>query len=70
MILRLLRRLSDLVARSPGLPVLAAVALILLNFLFQLLPDQAVIAWLADTHLCLHLGLVLGFVGILLGDAL
>ncbi len=70
MVLKLLRSLSDFLAHSPGLPVLVAVGLILLNFLFQLLPDQAVVGWLAQTHLCLHLGLVLGFLGILLGDAL
>lgn len=70
MVLRLIRRISKFLARSPGLPILVAVGLVLLNFLLQLLPDQAIIAWLARTHLCLHLGLVLGFLGILLGDAL
>jgi hypothetical protein len=62
--------LSDFLARAPGLPILVAVGLILLNLLFQLLPDRAIIGWLAETHLCLHLGLVLGFLGVLLGDAL
>ncbi len=70
MILELFRRFSKLMARLPGLPILAAVGLILLNFVFQLFPDQVIIGWLARTHLCLHLGLVLGFLGILLGDAL
>lgn len=66
----LLRRLGNFLARLPGLPILIAVALILLNFVFQLLPDWRVIGWLAHTHFWLHLGLVLGFLGILLGDAL
>jgi hypothetical protein len=70
MVLELLRSLSDFLARLPGLPILVAVGLILLNFLFQVLPDQPIVGWLARTHLCLHLGLVLGFLGILLGDAL
>jgi hypothetical protein len=70
MALNLLRRLSKFLARSPGLPILVAVVLILLNFLFQLCPDQAVIGWLAHTHLFLHLGLLVGFLGMLLGDAL
>jgi hypothetical protein len=35
----LLRRLSNFLAHLPGLPVLIAVALILLNFVLQLLPD-------------------------------
>jgi hypothetical protein len=70
MLLRLLRNMSNFLARSPGLPILVAVGLIMLNFLLQLLPAQPVLGWLAHTHLLLHLGLVLGFVGILLGDAL
>jgi hypothetical protein len=65
-----MRRLSSFLARFPGLPVLIAVAMVLLNFVLQLLPDWPVIAWLARTHCCLHLGLVIGFLGILLGDAL
>jgi hypothetical protein len=70
MLLKLLRRLSDFLARSPGLPILVAVGLILLNFLFQLLPNEPVIGWVAKTHLFLHVGLTLGLLGILLGDAL
>jgi hypothetical protein len=66
----LLRRLSSFLARLPGLPILIAVALILLNFVLQLLPDWPLIGWLAQTYFCMHLGLVLGFLGILLGDAL
>jgi hypothetical protein len=65
-----MRRLSNFLARLPGLPVLIALALILLNFAFQLLPDWPVIQWMAHTHFWLHLGLVLALLGILLGDAL
>jgi len=54
----------------PGLPILVAVGLVVLNFVLQLLPGWPVVGWLARTHLFLHLGLVLGFLGILLGDAL
>lgn len=69
-ILKLLRRGSSFLARLPGLPVLAAIALVLANLVLQLLPDQRIVTWLAETHLFLHLGLVIGFLGILLGDAL
>jgi hypothetical protein len=62
--------LSNFLARSPGLPVLAAVGLVLLNFLVQLVPERPVVGWLAHTDVLLHLGLVVGFLGILLGDAL
>jgi hypothetical protein len=66
----LLERMGDFLARMPGLPILVAVGLIVLNFVLQLLPAWPVVGWMAHTNLFLHVGLVLGFVGILLGDAL
>jgi hypothetical protein len=66
----LLKRTGDFVARMPGLPIIIAVGFVVINFLLQLLPAWPVVGWLAHTHLFLHIGLVLGFVGILLGDAL
>ena len=65
-----LKRFSNFLARMPGLPILLAVGLVVLNFVLQLLPDWPVVCWLARTHLFLHVGLVLGFLGVLLGDAL
>lgn len=70
MLIELLKSLSNFLARQPGLPILIAVGLIFLNFVAQLLPNWPVIEWLANTYLLLHLGLVLGFLGILLGDVL
>jgi hypothetical protein len=70
MLIELLKSLSNFLARQPGLPILIAVGLILLNFVAQLLPNWPVIEWLGNTYLLLHLGLVLGFLGILLGDVL
>ena len=67
---KLLKRLSDFLARMPGLPIIIAIGLVVLNFVLQLLPAWPVIGWLAHTHLLLHLGLVLGFLGMLLGEAL
>ncbi|HEY66746.1 MAG TPA: hypothetical protein G4N97_00555 [Thermoflexia bacterium] len=66
----LLKRISDFLARLPGLPIILAVGLIALNFVLQLLPAQPVVGWLARTHLFLHLGLILGFLGLLVGEAL
>jgi len=66
----LLKRTGDFVARMPGLPIVIAVGLVVINFLLQLLPAWPIVGWLAHTHLFLHIGLILGFVGILLGDAL
>ena len=66
----LLKRISDFLARMPGIPIIVAVGLVAVNFLLQLLPAWPVIGWLAHTHLFLHVGLIVGFLGVLLGDAL
>jgi len=66
----LLKRISDFLARMAGLPIVIAIGLVALNFVLQFLPDWPVVGWLAHTHLLLHVGLILGFLGILLGDAL
>jgi len=68
---KLLERISNFLARKPGLPILIAIALASLNFLLQLFPDSwPIIDWLAHKHLFLHLSLILGLLGLLLGDAL
>jgi hypothetical protein len=54
----------------PGVPILVAVGLVVLNFALQLVPDWPVVSFLAHTHLFLHVGVILGLLGILLGDAL
>ena len=66
----LLRRLSQFLARLPGLPILVAIGLILLNFVIQFLPNWPATEWVSDTNVLLHTGLILGLAGILLGDAL
>ena len=68
--LRLLKHTSEFLARVPGLPVLVAVSLVILNLVLQLLPAWPVVGWLAQTDLFLHIGLIVGFLGILLGDIL
>ena len=70
MINNIIKVSTDFVARLPGLPVLLAVLLIVLNFVVRLLPGWPVVEWLVRTDLLLHLGAVVGFLGILLGDAL
>jgi len=67
----LLKRISDFIARVPGLPVLIAVGLVVLNFVLHLLPPAwPVVGWLAQTDFFMHLALILGLLGILLGEAL
>ena len=50
-----------------GLPILIAILLVILNFLVQIIP---VLAWLAGSNLLLHLGIIIGLGGNLVGDIL
>lgn len=70
MVGELLKRFSEFLARVPGLPIILAVVLVVLNFVLQLLPDWPVVGWLAHSHLLLHVGVILGFLGMLLGEVL
>lgn len=65
-----LKRASEFLAKHKGLPVLVGVGMVVLSLFFQLLPPWPLIGWLADTDLFLHLGVIVGLVGILIGDAL
>lgn len=55
-------------ARRPGMLPLVGVALILFNFLLQIIPGPG--NWLVDSNLFLHLGLVISILGLLLIKAL
>jgi hypothetical protein len=68
--LRLLQRISNFLASMPGLPVLVAIGLVILNLVLQFLPAWPVVGWLAQTNLLLHIALIVGLLGILLGDIL
>lgn len=61
---RFLERAAEVLAKRPGIPVLVAVALVALNFLLQLFPGDGY--WFVDYNLCLHVGVILGFIGVLL----
>ena len=63
----MLDQISGYIAEHKGVPVLAGVLLVILNFAVVLLSRGT---WLAHTNLLLHLGVVVGLMGILLGDAL
>jgi len=66
---KLLDGVSDYVSGHRGVPVLIAVLLVTLNYLLRLIPDIQ-LGFVESTDLLLHVGVVLGLVGILLGDAL
>jgi hypothetical protein len=70
----LLDRTANWLADNKGLPVFAGVGLVLINLVLSLFPalSQAggVLGWLMRSDLLLHAGVVVGLLGILLGDAL
>ena len=71
MVGKILKYVSEFLASIPGLPILVGVGLAVLGLVLQFLPgDWAVIGWLARTNFLLHLGVIIGFLGLLLGDAL
>lgn len=72
-------QLLDRLERVKGLPVLIGVALVLLNFvvrcvLYALAPGAGEPGFLlflfTDGNLLLHLGIVVGLLGVLIGDIL
>ena len=67
---KLIQRTGNFLARMPGLPVFVAIGLVVLNLVLQFLPDWPIIGWLARTDLLLHIGLILGLLGVLLGEVL
>lgn len=64
---RLIDYVSEQIARRRGLPVLLGVGLVILNFVFQFIPGLRV---LTTGNFLLHLGVVVGLLGVLLGDIL
>ena len=65
---------SEYIANHKGLPVLLGVGLVLIGLVLTFFPalgsGNGPVGWLVRSHLLLYVGTVVGFVGILLGDAL
>lgn len=70
MINRFVDRASEYLAHNKGLPVIVGVILVIANYFVQFLAGVPVIGFFAATDLLLHLGIIIGLLGILLGDAL
>jgi hypothetical protein len=70
----LLDRSAEWLAHNKGLPIFVGVGLALINLVLSLFPPLAegsgVLGWLMRSDLLLHLGVVIGLLGILVGDAL
>ena len=66
---RLLDRVSDYIAAHRAMPVLLGVLLVVLNYVLRIIPGTQ-LGFVESTDLLLHLGIIVGLIGILLGDAL
>ena len=66
---RLIDRISDYISAHRGAPVLLGVALVMLNYLLVIIPGVQ-LGFVEETNLFLHLGVIVGLIGVLLGDAL
>lgn len=64
---RFLDYLSENLSRRKGLLPMIGILLVLLNLIVQFIPG---LAWLAQTNLLLHLGVMIALVGLMLAWAL
>jgi hypothetical protein len=62
----ILDRLSEFLSKRRGLPTMIAILLVVINLILQFIPG---IEWLARTNILLHIGVVVGLLGILLSAA-
>jgi hypothetical protein len=70
----LLDLLSNFIVSHKGVPVLLGVGLavvgLVLTFIPPLWQHEGFWGWLMRSHLLLYIGTIVGFVGLLIGDAL
>lgn len=63
-------RISEYLAHNKAMPVFLGILLVILNYVGQFFVRVPVIGFIGSTNLLLHLGIIVGLLGILLGDAL
>jgi len=63
---KILSKLSSFFSNRKGLLIFIAIILVILNFILGLVSND----WFAQSNLLLHLGIVIGFLGILIAWAL
>jgi hypothetical protein len=70
----LVDNISNFLAHRKGLPVFVGVGLVLVSLVLNLFPALREAGgfwgWLIHGNLLLHLGVIIGLLGILIGDAL
>jgi hypothetical protein len=66
---KIIDKTSDYVAAHRGVPVLLGVLLVVLNYVLLIIPDVQ-LGFVETTNLLLHAGVIIGLIGVLLGDAL
>lgn len=66
---KILDGISDYVSVHRGVPVLIGVLLVALNYILLIIPGEQ-LGFVESTNLLLHLGVIVGLIGVLLGDAL
>jgi ABC-type amino acid transport system permease subunit len=66
---KILDGISDYVSAHRGVPVLIGVLLVVLNYLLLVIPGIQ-LGFVETTNLLLHVGVIVGLLGVLLGDAL
>jgi ABC-type amino acid transport system permease subunit len=66
---KILDSISDYVSVHRGVPVLLGVLLVVLNYVLLIIPGVQ-LGFVEATNLLLHVGVIVGLIGVLLGDAL
>ncbi len=61
---QLVERINEFFVRKPGVLPLFGIGLIVVNFLMQIFPGPD--AWIAQSNLLLHVGLLTSLIGLLL----
>jgi hypothetical protein len=70
----LIDTLADFIAHNKGLPVFVGIGLCIVGLIFTCIPglrnSSGFVGWMVRSDLLLYLGVIVGLLGILLGDAL
>jgi hypothetical protein len=63
----LLDSLAEILAQRKGLMIIISILLIVANYLLQFVPG---LGWISQTNLFLHLGVIIGLIGVMIAWAL